>query len=82
MDDVKPITIGQKRPKKLEKDNRDYSPDRAETITKTKCPNVDMGKSPSRPVSFAKPGTEASGGPGQYDAGKKFMDDVKPITIG
>ena len=41
-----------------------------------------MGKSPSRPVNFAKPGTEDTGGPGTYDAGKKFMDDVKPFTIG
>ena len=26
-----------------------------------------MGKSPSRPANFAKPGSQDIGGPGQYD---------------
>ena len=50
----------------MENDNRDYSPERAEALTKPKVPQVDMGNTPSRPVSFAKPGTDASGGPGSY----------------
>ena len=40
-----------------------------------------MGKSPSRPVSFAKPGSEADGGPGTYDDHKKFGDNVPSIRI-
>ena len=62
--DVKSFTIGEKRVEKVEYDNRDYSPDRCEALTKPKVPQVDMGKSPSRPVNFAKPGYETSGGPG------------------
>ena len=83
--DVKPMTIGVKRPKKFTTDAPGpdaYQPQRGDTLTKPKTPGVDMGKSPSRPATFAKPGTDADGGPGTYDAGKKFMDDVKPFTIG
>ena len=40
-----------------------------------------MGKSPSRPVSFAKPGSDAAGGPGEYDDHKKFGDNVVSFTI-
>ena len=64
MDDVKPMTIGKKRPQKLDFDNRDYSPERAETVTKHRGPTIDMGKSPSRPANFAKPGHSDVGGPG------------------
>ena len=38
MDDVKPFTIAKRRPKKIENDNRNYSPERAEALTKTKVP--------------------------------------------
>ena len=41
-----------------------------------------MGKTDSRPASFAKPGTEASGGPGSYESPIKFGKDVKSFTIG
>ena len=37
-----------------------------------------MGRSPSRPVDFSKPGTDASGGPGTYDIPKP---EVKSFTI-
>jgi hypothetical protein len=65
--EVKSFTIGEKKFEKVEYDNRDYSPDRCEQLTKPKIPQVDMGKSPSRPHNFAKPGYEDVGGPGQYD---------------
>ena len=65
--EVKSFKIAEKRPAKIENDNRNYSPERAEALTKTKVPQVDMGRSPSRPVDFSKPGTDASGGPGTYD---------------
>ena len=48
-------------------DAGNYSPERAEALTKPKVPTVDMGKSPSRPTSFAKPGSDDLGGPGTYD---------------
>ena len=79
------MTIGRKRVARKVNDNPgagSYNTEKAEALTKNKVPNVDMGKSPSRPVNFAKPGSDATGGPGSYDAGKKFMDDVKPFTIG
>ena len=42
-----------------------------------------MGNSPSRPVSFAKPGTDASGGPGSYgDNIVNFGKDCKNVIIG
>ena len=43
-----------------------------------------MGKSPSRPSTFAKPGIDldSSPAPGTYDAPLKFGKDVKPMTIG
>ena len=59
-----------------------YNTDRAEALTKPNVPKVDMGKSPSRPSSFANPGAESGAAPGQYDTGAKCGDDAKPITIG
>ena len=55
---VKSFTIGEKRTERV----RDgvgpgqYSPERADGITKNKTPNINMGSSPSRPQSFAKGG--------------------------
>ena len=80
--DIISFKIGEKRPERIDNDNRDYSPERAEALTKAKTPNVDMGKSPSRPSTFAKPGTDADGGPGTYDSPVKFGDNVKPFKIG
>ena len=45
-----------------------YSPERSEALTKSKTVNIDMGKSPSRPTSFAK-GGDVNVAPGQYDDG-------------
>lgn len=85
--DVKPITIGVKRPERNPlMDNPgagNYSPERGDILTKPKIPNVDMGRSPSRPSTFAKPGTDEAGGPGTYDIPHyDFGDQSKPMTIG
>ena len=45
-----------------------YEPELAENLTKTRTVNIDMGKSPSRPTSFAK-GGDVNVAPGQYDDG-------------
>ena len=87
MDDVKPITIGRKRPERNPlMDNPgagSYDTGAAENLTRPKAPGVDMGKSPSRPSTFAKPGSDELGGPGQYDLpNARFGSDVKPMTIG
>ena len=58
-----------------------YEPDRADGVTKSKMPNINMGKSPARPVSFAR-GGDVDVAPGQYDDGKRFNDGVKSFKIG
>ena len=58
-----------------------YEPDRADGVTKPKMPNINMGGSPARPVSFAK-GGDVDVAPGQYDDGKRFNDNVKSFKIG
>ena len=58
-----------------------YEPDRADGVTKSKTPNINMGKSPARPVSFAR-GGDVDVAPGQYDDGKRFNDGVKSFKIG
>ena len=60
----------------------EYDYERAEILTKTKTANIDMGRSPSRPTSFAGPGTADHAAPGQYDDGKRFNTDVKGFKIG
>ena len=45
-----------------------YDPDAADRLTKPKMPNITMGATPSRPVSFAKVG-DFDVAPGQYDDG-------------
>ena len=55
---------------------------RAESLTKSKTPNINLGSSPSRPQSFAVQGAEYHGGPGQYDDGVKFNTGVKGFKIG
>ena len=81
------MTIGIKRPERNPlMDNPgagNYSPERGDGLTKPKIPNIDMGRSPSRPSTFAKPGTDEAGGPGSYDIPfQKFGDESKPMTIG
>ena len=48
-----------------------YNPDLADKQTKPKMKNVDMGKSPSRPASFAK-GGDVNVAPGQYNHERSF----------
>ena len=48
-----------------------YSLERAEAMTKTKTHNIDLGKSPARPSTFAKDG-DVNVAPGQYDHSKNF----------
>ena len=58
-----------------------YDHTRAESLTKTKMVNIDMGKSKARPGTFAKEGaTDVS--PGQYDDGIRFNSGVKGFKIG
>ena len=58
-----------------------YDPEKADAITKSKTPNINMGSSPSRPKSFAKEG-DIDVAPGQYDDGKRWNSNVKSMTIG
>ena len=53
----------------------------ADNLTKSRAPNIDLGKSPSRPVSNAVAGSEFQGAPGQYDDGIRFNTGVKGFTI-
>ena len=54
-DGVKSFKIGEKRPEKPKEGMGPgaYSPERADTLTKTKIANIDMGGTPARPHSFA-----------------------------
>jgi hypothetical protein len=54
-DDAKTFTIGEKRPEKSSEGigPGQYSPERAEAITKPKTKIVVFSKQPSRPQSFA-----------------------------
>jgi len=58
-----------------------YNTDRADSLTMTKSPNINMGSSPSRPLSFAK-GGDLDVAPGQYDDGIRFNSNVKSFKIG
>ena len=48
---VKSFTIGEKREQRIPvtAGPGEYQHEKAENLTKTKCANIDMGKSPSRP---------------------------------
>ena len=56
--DVKAHRIGEKRPQRITEGVGPgaYEPDRADGVTKSKMPNINMGTSPSRPSTFAKGG--------------------------
>jgi hypothetical protein len=43
--------------------------------------NINMGSSPSRPMSFAR-GGDVNVAPGQYDDGQRFNSNVKSFKIG
>ena len=81
--DVKGFRIGEKRVEKIQMTAGpgEYNHERADSLTKTKMANINMGSSPARPSSFAK-GGDVNVAPGQYDDGKRFNSDVKSFTIG
>ncbi len=55
-----------------------YDHERADSLTKSKMPNINMGGSPARPVKR----TDVDVAPGQYDDGMRFNSNVKSFTIG
>ena len=67
---VKSFKIGEKREERIADTMGpgSYDPVRAENMTKSRTVNIDMGKSPSRPHSFAQ-GGDVNVAPGQYDDG-------------
>ena len=80
---VKSFKIGEKRETRIEQTAGPgtYEPERADSQTKQKMPNINLGSSPARPQSFAKANdTEAA--PGQYDDGIRFNSGVKSFKIG
>ena len=80
---VKSFKIGEKRETRIEQTAGPgtYEPERADSLTKQKMPNIDLGSSPARPQSFAKANdTEAA--PGKYDDGIRFNSGVKGFKIG
>ena len=80
---VKSFRIGEKRSEKVPEGMGpgEYEPERAEALTKSKQPNINMGSSPARPASFTKPGDENLA-PGQYNHEKKFGAETKSFRIG
>ena len=64
---VKSFRFGEKRPERQPESMGPgaYSPERADTVTKPKMPNISMGASPSRPE--VKRDLDVA--PGQYDDG-------------
>ena len=77
---TKSFIIGEKRPEKIQSSMGPgaYSPERAETITKTRNANVNFGSSPSRQPIHHRTNDV---GPGQYDDGKRFGSETKTFTI-
>ena len=80
---VKSFKIGEKREEKIVSTMGPgaYDFEKADTVTKTKIVNINMGSSPSRPTSFAK-GGDVNVAPGQYDDGIRFNSNVKSFKIG
>ena len=80
---VKSMTIGEKRATKVVKTAGpgEYDHEKADAVTKSKIPNINMGSSPSRPKSLAR-GGDVDVAPGQYDDGKRWNSNVKSMTIG
>ena len=82
-DDTKSFRIGEKRPEKTREGMGPgaYDPEKADGMTKSRSPNINLGSSPSRPGSFAQ-GGDVNVAPGQYDHGGKFGDGAKSFRIG
>ena len=53
--DAKSFRIGEKREGRIDKTAGpgEYSPERADVLTKQKTPNINLGSTPARPVGFA-----------------------------
>ena len=80
---VKNMRIGEKRPERVKEGMGpgEYSPERADGLTKHKTPNINLGSSKARPASFAKSG-DVDVAPGQYNYEKRFGEDTKSFRIG
>ena len=79
------MTIGVKRPERIETgvpDPGQYSPERADVLTKPKVPDgFDMGKAPpARPER--PPPSETEFAPDYYDTMYDFGKNDRPMTIG
>ena len=59
-----------------------YDAERAASVTKARPKSAYIGKEKARPESFAPKSSLDTGGPGQYDAGTKFGDNVKGHGFG
>ena len=80
-EDVPTFKIGEKRPDPAPYNNvgpGQYNPDVADSVTKQRAPNVNLGSSPARPI----PRNDVDVAPGQYDYGKGFGEDVPTFKIG
>jgi len=80
---AKSFKIGEKREERITKTlgPGEYDHEKADAMTKTKLVNVNMGSSPSRPVSFAR-GGDVNVAPGQYDDGQRWNSNSKSFRIG
>jgi hypothetical protein len=63
---TKSFVIGEKREQRAVESMGpgSYSPERGDSITKSKTPAVDFNRSPGRPVSFGRAGEGDSAAPG------------------
>ena len=77
---VKSFRIGEKRTEIVTETMGPgaYDHERADAVTKTKMPNINMGSSPARAIKR----NDVDVAPGQYDDGIKFNSNVKSFRIG
>ena len=82
-EDTKSFKIGEKREVRIIETAGpgSYDHTRAESLTRSKAPNINMGSSPARPGTFANT-SQNDAAPGQYDDGIRFDSNVKSFTIG
>ena len=81
--DTKSFRIGEKRDVRTEQTAGPgyYEPEKGETLTKQKIPNINLGSSQARPTSLAL-GQDMDVAPGQYDDGIRFNSNTKSFRIG
>ena len=79
----KGFRIGEKREDRVERTAGpgEYSPEKADRITKQKIADVNLGSSPARPGMTAKD-KEMNLAPGQYDHERQFGEDTKSFRMG